>query len=92
MASLIYNSCIDDMARGAIDFDTDSFKVMLVDATTYTSSATINSANGKLRFGANIHTTGGNPMKGYIDEIRVTKGVARYTANFTAPTAAFPDS
>lgn len=30
MASLIYNSCIDDMARGAIDFDTDSFKVMLV--------------------------------------------------------------
>lgn len=35
MASLIYNSCIDDMARGAIDFDTDSFKVMLV-TSTYT--------------------------------------------------------
>lgn len=30
MASLIYNSAIDDMARGAIDFDTDIFKVMLV--------------------------------------------------------------
>lgn len=30
MASLIYNSCIDDMARGAIDFDTDTFYVMLV--------------------------------------------------------------
>ncbi len=30
MASLIYNSCIDDMARGAIDFDTDTFKAMLV--------------------------------------------------------------
>jgi hypothetical protein len=30
MASLIYNSAVDDMARGAIDFDTDSFKVMLV--------------------------------------------------------------
>ena len=30
MASLIYNSAIDDMARGAIDFDTDTFKAMLV--------------------------------------------------------------
>jgi hypothetical protein len=35
MASLIYNSCIDDMARGAIDFDTDTFKAMLV-TSTYT--------------------------------------------------------
>jgi hypothetical protein len=30
MASLIYNSFVDDMARGAIDLDTDTFKVMLV--------------------------------------------------------------
>jgi hypothetical protein len=34
VASLIYNSCIDDVARGNIDFDTNSFKAMLV--STYT--------------------------------------------------------
>ena len=33
MASLIYNSAIDDMAKGAIDFDTDTFKTMLVTST-----------------------------------------------------------
>lgn len=31
-----------------------------------------------------------NSTKGYIDELRVTKGVARYTNTFAVPTAAFP--
>lgn len=30
MASLIYNHCLDNLARGTIDFDTDTFKAMLV--------------------------------------------------------------
>lgn len=35
---------------------------------------------------------GADYMDGWIDEMRITKGVGRYTANFTVPAAAFPDS
>jgi hypothetical protein len=58
-----------------------------------TVSGTLNTANAAVRFGATRHSgaDGTNYMQGYIDEIRITKGVARYTANFTPPTAAFPN-
>lgn len=35
---------------------------------------------------------GAYPFAGYVDEVRITKGVARYTSSFTPPAAAFSDT
>lgn len=59
-----------------------------ISVATGTNTTSI-AAAAPLTFGAN--TAGGNPFTGYMDEIRVTRNIARYSANFTPPTAPFPD-
>jgi hypothetical protein len=55
-------------------------------AFTFTSSAALaNLAVQNLYIGD--RQTGSTSLNGYISDLRITKGVARYTANFTPPTA-----
>jgi hypothetical protein len=67
-----------------------SFKVF-VDGTqvgsTGTYSGSISSTARPLKLGYNGTA---EYLNGYLDDVRITKGYARYTANFTPPTAAFP--
>jgi hypothetical protein len=60
----------------------------VADGTASYSSTSTNSA--AIEVGG--YGSGTASMNGYLDEVRITKGYARYTATFTPPTAAFPNT
>jgi hypothetical protein len=82
MASLIYNSAIDDMARNNIDFDTNTFKAMLV-----TSSYTPNKDTHDKRDDVTNEVSGtGYTAGGVTTACTVTKDTAndKVTLSFAA--------
>src|SRR5258706_666191 len=58
-------------------------------SSTLSGSVYVNT--GALSVGAGAADSS-NSLNGYIDDIRITKGVARYTSNFSVPTVAFDNS
>ena len=60
--------------------------------TTQSISGTLYNGTAPLEIGANLLGSTNTVLNGYLDELRITKGVARYTANFTPPNAPFPNS
>jgi hypothetical protein len=83
---------INTWTHVAVSRNGNTFRLFVngvVDATaTSTNSQTTNASDvfyvGRAGFDSNRIVTG------YLDDVRLTKGYARYTANFTAPTAPFP--
>jgi hypothetical protein len=57
--------------------------------STYTDTNSYLVGANRPVIGSGGFTLGNTALTGYIDDLRITK-YARYTANFTAPTAAFP--
>ena len=81
---------VDTWYHVAVTREGDDFR-MFVDGTqvgsTTVSSIAIKNSTAALHLGKFL-STDNRPMVGFMDDVRITVGVARYTANFTAPTLA----
>jgi len=59
------------------------------EGSTYTDSTNYLNGTNRPIVGANGNNTSFDNYNGYIDELRITNGYARYTGNFTPPSAPF---
>ena len=79
----IYNSALEDLARGAIDFDTDTFRAMLVTATYVANKDThLKRSDVTNEVTGTGYTAGGTPVT-----VTVTKDTAndRLDISFSNP-------
>lgn len=97
-SSLVISSSTSEISTGtwyhvAVAKSGSSTKMFLNGSqvgSTYTDTNTyLNVANRPIIGGAGS-TLGNDSLNGYINDLRITKGIARYTSAFTPPTTAFP--
>jgi hypothetical protein len=97
MASLIYNSALDDMARALVDFDTDAFKCMLT-TSAYTENKDTHTKRSDItnEVAGTGYTAGGAAVTVTVtkdtvnDRIDISLGAASWaTATITARKAVY---
>lgn len=100
----IYRSAVADLEYCSFTFSTGQwyhvavvrssstikFFVDGVQKTTQGSGGATYNYGAETNIRVGISDSAGEPFNGYIDDLRITKGVARYTANFTPPTRQLP--
>ncbi|MBL8601113.1 MAG: LamG domain-containing protein [Myxococcales bacterium] len=75
----------------ALSFDGTTYRWFIDGAVTLARAGQL-SGQAANHFTVGGYSAGTQPwFNGDLDEFRVTRGVARYTANFAPPTAPFPD-
>jgi hypothetical protein len=85
----------DQWHHYAVTKASNTYRVFIDGALQASASNSTNLDQDKPMMIGNYHgnsSGGGFSFNGYIDEVRVTKGTARYTAAFAAPSAAFLES
>ena len=80
-----YHLALVRESNGDLHFFANGIELTISGVSNLTNDLGLNSLD--LRIGSNWE--GGNNFIGYIDELRISKGIARWTAGFTPPTSIY---
>ena len=88
MASLVYNSCIRDAVTGAIDFDTDTFKMLLVTSSYSAAKSHAKRSDITNEVTGTGYTSGGNACSVSVAAVDNTNNDVEISFTVTSWTSA----
>ncbi len=88
-ANYSHTSTVAQWQHWAVSRQTGTLRIFRDGVLAFSGADSSNYTGKNLFVGARFNAI--ETLNGYIDDLRITKGIARYTANFTPPTAPFPD-
>jgi hypothetical protein len=83
---------LNTWAHVALVRDSSLQTTIYIDGVASASFSDTSTKNSNQCYIGRVYDSAHAGVYGYIDDLRITKGVARYTAAFTPPSAAFPSA